>query len=172
SPTSIIALDHELDIIDVKFHCATKPSLFDYPPEQEVKTEEGPALIATAILSTTAQAKRRAQMKEKAQRRESMDIDSTATPTTSKPGASGDKMEVDTKAKPGEEAKDKKEGETPAPGDKEGSTPPADTKKKSEKEKPGYDIENMSRVLPAQLKYISLAKGRYWPVKLVRPGPL
>ncbi|KAI1474162.1 26S proteasome regulatory complex, non-ATPase subcomplex, Rpn2/Psmd1 subunit [Daldinia eschscholtzii] len=172
SPTSIIALDHELDIIDVKFHCATKPSLFDYPPEQEVKTEEGPALIATAILSTTAQAKRRAQMKEKAQRRESMDIDSTATPTTSKPGASGDKMEVDTKAKAGEEAKDKKEGETPAPGDKEGSTPPADTKKKSEKEKPGYDIENMSRVLPAQLKYISLAKGRYWPVKLVRPGPL
>ncbi|OTB17532.1 hypothetical protein K445DRAFT_56855 [Daldinia sp. EC12] len=172
SPTSIIALDHELDIIDVKFHCATKPSLFDYPPEQEVKTEEGPALIATAILSTTAQAKRRAQMKEKAQRRESMDIDSTATPTTSKPGASGDKMEVDTKAKAGEEAKDKKEGETPAPGDKEGSTPPADTKKKSEKEKPGYDIENMSRVLPAQLKYISLAKGRYWPVKLPTGGPI
>ncbi|KAI1800328.1 26S proteasome regulatory complex, non-ATPase subcomplex, Rpn2/Psmd1 subunit [Daldinia bambusicola] len=172
SPTSIIALDHELDIIDVKFHCATKPSLFDYPPEQEVKAEEGPALIATAILSTTAQAKRRAQKKEKAQRRESMDIDSTATPTTSKPSASGDKMEVDTKTKPSEDIKEKKESETPAPGDKEESTPPADTKKKSEKEKPGYDIENMSRVLPAQLKYISLAKGRYWPVKLVRPGPL
>ncbi|KAI1647015.1 26S proteasome regulatory complex, non-ATPase subcomplex, Rpn2/Psmd1 subunit [Daldinia loculata] len=172
SPTSIIALDHELDIIDVKFHCATKPSLFDYPPEQEVKAEEGPAMIATAILSTTAQAKRRAQKKEKAQRRESMDIDSTATPTTSKPGATGDKMEVDTKTKPGEDTKDKKDGDTPAPGDKEGSTPPADIKKKAEKEKPGYDIENMSRVLPAQLKYISLAKGRYWPVKLVRPGPL
>ncbi|KAI0106816.1 26S proteasome regulatory complex, non-ATPase subcomplex, Rpn2/Psmd1 subunit [Daldinia grandis] len=172
SPTSIIALDHELDIIDVKFHCATKPSLFDYPPEQEVKAEEGPAMIATAILSTTAQAKRRAQKKEKAQRRESMDIDSTATPTISKPGATGDKMEVDTKTKPSEDTKDKKEGDTPAPGDKEGSTPPADIKKKAEKEKPGYEIENMSRVLPAQLKYISLAKGRYWPVKLVRPGPL
>ncbi|KAF3065782.1 26S proteasome regulatory subunit rpn2 [Daldinia childiae] len=172
SPTSIIALDHELDIIDVKFHCATKPSLFDYPPEQEVKAEEGPAMIATAILSTTAQAKRRAQKKEKAQRRESMDIDSTATPTTSKPGATGDKMDVDTKTKSGDDTKDKKEGDTPAPGDKEGSTPPADIKKKVEKEKPGYDIENMSRVLPAQLKYISLAKGRYWPVKLVRPGPL
>ncbi|KAI1098391.1 26S proteasome regulatory complex, non-ATPase subcomplex, Rpn2/Psmd1 subunit [Jackrogersella minutella] len=172
SPTSIIALDHDLDIIDVKFHCATKPSLFDYPPEQEVKAEEGPTMIATAILSTTAQAKRRAQKKEKAQRRESMDIDSTTTPTTSKPSASGDKMDVDAKTKSGEDAKDKKESETPAPGDKEPSTPPADIKKKSEKEKPGYDIENMSRVLPAQLKYISLAKGRYWPVKLVRPGPL
>lgn len=172
SPTSIIALDHDLDIIDVKFHCATKPSLFDYPPEQEVKAEEGPAMIATAILSTTAQAKRRAQKKEKAQRGESMDIDSTTTPTTSKPGAGGDKMDVDTKAKSDEDAKDKKEGETPAPGEKESSTPPTDVKKKAEKEKAGYDIENMSRVLPAQLKYISLAKGRYWPVKLVRPGPL
>ncbi|OTB02707.1 hypothetical protein M426DRAFT_322460 [Hypoxylon sp. CI-4A] len=171
SPTSIIALDHDLDIIDVKFHCATKPSLFDYPPEQEVKAEEGPTMIATAILSTTAQAKRRAQKKEKAQRRESMDIDTT-TPTISKPGAGGEKMDVDTKSKSGEDAKDKKEGDTPAPGEKESSTPPTDVKKKSEKEKPGYDIENMSRVLPGQLKYISLAKGRYWPVKLVRPGPL
>lgn len=172
SPTSIIALDHDLDIIDVKFHCATKPSLFDYPPEQEVKAEEGPTMIATAILSTTAQAKRRAQKKEKAQRRESMDIDSTTTPTITKPSASGDKMDVDTKSKSSEDTKDKKEGETPAPGEKESSTPPTDVKKKAEKEKAGYDIENMSRVLPAQLKYISLAKGRYWPVKLVRAGPL
>ncbi|KAI4862690.1 26S proteasome regulatory complex, non-ATPase subcomplex, Rpn2/Psmd1 subunit [Hypoxylon rubiginosum] len=171
SPTSIIALDHDLDIIDVKFHCATKPSLFDYPPEQEVKAEEGPTMIATAILSTTAQAKRRAQKKEKAQRGESMDIDATTTPTTSKPGAGGDKMDID-KTKSEEDSKDKKEGETPAPGEKESSTPPTDIKKKAEKEKPGYEIENMSRVLPAQLKYISLTKGRYWPVKLVRPGPL
>ncbi|KAI1487382.1 26S proteasome regulatory complex, non-ATPase subcomplex, Rpn2/Psmd1 subunit [Biscogniauxia mediterranea] len=169
SPTSIIALDHDLDILDVKFHCATKPSLFDYPPEQEVKTEEGPTMIATAILSTTAQAKRRAQKKERAQRRESMDVDPTSTPTMSKPSAGAEKMDVDDKAKPVE---DKKDEQTPGPGEKETSAPPADGKKKSEKEKPGYDIENMTRVLPSQLKYISLPKGRYWPVKLVRPGPL
>ena len=170
SPTSIIALDHDLDIIDAKFHCATKPSLFDYPPEQEVKLEEGPALIATAILSTTAQAKRRAQKKEKAQRRESMDIDSTTTPTTSKPVAGDDKMEVDEEKKP--ESKDKKEEGGASATDKESPTPPADAKKKAEKEKAGYEIDNMTRVLPVQLKYISLPKGRYWPVKLVRPGPL
>ena len=156
TPTSIIALDHELDIIDTKFHCSTKPSLFDYPPEQEVKTEEGPALIATAILSTTAQAKRRAQKKERAQRRESMDIDPPAKPTT-------EKMDVDDAKKP----EDAKKDEEAVVGDKETSTPPADSKKK-----PGYDIDNMTRVLPAQLKYISPIKGRYWPVKLVRPGPL
>ncbi|KAI0473423.1 26S proteasome regulatory subunit rpn2 [Xylariaceae sp. FL0804] len=171
SPTSIIALDHDLDILDVKFHCATKPSLFDYPPEQEVKTEEGPAVIATAILSTTAQAKRRAQKKERAQRRESMDLDTT-TPTSSKPGAGGEKMDVDEKTKSGDEDRENKGEATPAPGEKESSAPPADAKKKSEKEKPGYEIDNMSRVLPAQLKYISLPKGRYWPVKLVRQGPL
>uniref|UniRef100_L2FL53 26S proteasome regulatory subunit RPN2 n=1 Tax=Colletotrichum fructicola (strain Nara gc5) TaxID=1213859 RepID=L2FL53_COLFN len=160
SPTSIIGLDHELEIPSFKFHCATRPSLFDYPPEQEVKTEEGPTMVATAVLSTTAQAKRRAQKKERAQRRESMDIDSSAKPTVS------DKMEVDEKK---EEAKDKKEGDVT---DKEASAPPADTKKKAEKEKVGYDMENMSRVLPGQLKFISFPAGRYKPVKKPTGGPL
>ncbi|KAI3340107.1 armadillo-type protein [Ustulina deusta] len=173
SPTSIIALDHDLDILDVKFHCATKPSLFDYPPEQEVKTEEGPAMIATAILSTTAQAKRRAQKKEKAdkaQHQKGMDVDPTVTPTISN-AAGGDKMDIDDSTKSSDESKGKKEEHTPAQSEKETSAPP-DAKKKLEKEKPGYEIENMSRVLPGQLKFISLTKGRYWPVKLVRPGPL
>lgn len=162
-PTSVIGLDHELEIPDFKFHCATRLSLFDYPPEQEVKAEEGPALVTAAVLSTTAQAKRRAQKKEKAARRESMDIDST--PTTAKAAApSGDKMDIDDdkSKKPADEPKDKKEGE----GEKEASATP-DPKKKVEKEKIGYEIENMSRVLPGQLKYISFPAGRYKPVKKV-----
>lgn len=154
SPTSIIGLDHDLEMPNFKFHCATRPSLFDYPPEQEVKTEEGPALIATAILSTTAQAKRRAQKKERAQRRESMEID------TAPAKSGGDKMDVD-EDKKADEAKDKKEEQ-----EKEPATS-ADTKKKPEKEKVGYEIENMTRVLPGQLKYISFPAGRYKPVKKV-----
>ncbi|KAK4642596.1 proteasome regulatory particle base subunit [Podospora bellae-mahoneyi] len=165
-PTSIIGLDHDLEIPSFKFHCNTRPSLFDYPPEQEVKTEEGPALIATAILSTTAQAKRRAQKKERAQRRESMDIDTPTLAKTPAPAA-GDKMDVDEdkKAKT-EEPKDKKE-ETGA--EREGSV---DSKKKAEKEKVGYEVENMSRVLPGQFKYISFPTGRYKPVKKPTGGPL
>ncbi|TQV97023.1 26S proteasome regulatory subunit Rpn2 [Cordyceps javanica] len=155
SPTSIIGLDQDLEIPDFKFHCATRQSLFDYPPEQEVKTEEGPALIATAILSTTAQAKRRAQKKERAQRRESMEIDPT-------PSKSGDKMDIDDD-KPKDSVKETKEGE-----EKES----IETKKKPEKEKVGYEIENMSRVLPGQLKYISFPAGRYKPVKKPTGGPL
>ncbi len=155
SPTSIIGLDHDLEIPDFKYHCATRQSLFEYPPEQEVKTEEGPALIATAILSTTAQAKRRAQKKERAQRRESMELDPV-------PSKSGDKMDID-EEKPKDNAKETKDGE-----EKESS----ETKKKPEKEKVGYEIENMSRVLPGQLKYVSFPAGRYKPVKKPTGGPL
>ncbi|KHN95476.1 26S proteasome regulatory complex, non-ATPase subcomplex, Rpn2/Psmd1 subunit [Metarhizium album ARSEF 1941] len=156
SPTAIIGLDHDLEMPDIKFHCATRQSLFDYPPEQEVKVEEGPAMIATAILSTTAQAKRRAQKKERAQRRESMDVDPA-------PAKSGDKMDVDDEKK--EDSKDKKDTD-------DQDIASAETKKKPEKEKVGYDIENMSRVLPGQLKYVSFQAGRYKPVKKPTGGPL
>ncbi|KAK2623570.1 hypothetical protein QTJ16_007124 [Diplocarpon rosae] len=138
TPTSIIGLNQNLDLPAFEFHSATRPSLFDYPPEQEVKTDEAPTLIATAVLSTTAQAKRRAQKKERAQRRD-------------------DKMEVD-------EHKDGKLEEPKDDGEKNAS--PAElAKKKLEKEKVGYELQNMSRVLPAQLKFISFPAGRYKPVK-------
>lgn len=157
TPTSMIGLDHELAIPNFKFHSATRPSLFDYPPEQEVKADEAPTLIATAVLSTTAQAKRRAQKKEKAQRRESMDVDQTpATPKTS--ALADDKMELD------EDAPEK--SDEPKKEDADGDTSAAEVaKKKLEKEKVGYDLDNMSRVLPAQLKFISFPSGRYKPVK-------
>ncbi|KAH8816568.1 putative 26S proteasome regulatory subunit rpn2 [Xylogone sp. PMI_703] len=162
TPTSVIALDHDLEIPSIKFHCATRPSLFDYPPEQEVKADETPTLIATAVLSTTAQAKRRAQKKERAQRRESMDIDPSPTTPKTSAGQAGDKMEVDEEAVKDKEGKEeKKEGE----GEKEQTSGSESSKKKAEKEKVGYDIENMSRVLPAQLKFISFPSGRYKPVK-------
>jgi 26S proteasome regulatory subunit N2 len=165
-PTSIIGLDQDLEIPSLKFGCAARASLYDYPPEQEVKIEEGPTLVTTAILSTTAQAKRRAQKKERAQRRESMDIDQTPTvsKTTSQQPTS-DKMDVDdekkSKVDEATPSKDKKEGE------KEASSAPED-KKKAEKEKFGFEIENMSRVLPGQLKHIFLRAGRYDAVKKVR----
>ncbi|KAI9682093.1 MAG: proteasome regulatory particle base subunit [Caeruleum heppii] len=162
TPTSIIAVDHELDPIKLQFHCATRPSLFDYPPEQEAKTDETPEKVATAVLSTTAQAKRRAQKKEKQQRRESMDID--PAPATPKTANAGDKMETEDEVKA---AAEKGDEEMKEPKDGEKDTPPEGTKKKSEKEreKVGYEIDNMSRVLPGQLKYISFQDERYEPVK-------
>ncbi|KAL2013289.1 hypothetical protein VTN00DRAFT_814 [Thermoascus crustaceus] len=150
TPTALIGVDQKLEVPVFKFHSNTRPSLFDYPPEQQVKAEEAPEKVKTAVLSTTAQAKRRAQRREKQQRRESMDIDQT--PTTPKVSTQlPEKMETDEKAEEAKEA------------EKEGAA--EGQKKKVEKEKVGYELENMSRVLPAQLKYLTFPDPRYEPVK-------
>ncbi|KAL9127651.1 MAG: hypothetical protein Q9217_003519 [Psora testacea] len=174
-PTSVIALDQDMEIPDFKYHSATRPSLFDYPPEQETKTEDAPEKVKTAVLSTTAQAKRRAQKKEKQQRRESMEIDQTPTAPKS---SEGDKMDTDESAVKTEDDKDsakpnsgkpdadKKEGEER----KDATDKLEGLKKKMEREKVGYDIENMSRVVPAQLKFISFPDKRYQPVKKATGG--
>ncbi|XHG00819.1 hypothetical protein AWENTII_004234 [Aspergillus wentii] len=150
APTSVIGVDQKLEVPFFKFHSNTRPSLFDYPPEQQVKAEEAPEKVKTAVLSTTAQAKRRAQRREKQQRRESMDVDQT--PTTPKVSEQlPEKMETDEGAAKEEEAKEGEKGEG--------------QKKKVEREKVGYELENMSRVLPAQLKYLTFPDPRYEPVK-------
>ncbi|KAJ5935264.1 26S proteasome regulatory complex non-ATPase subcomplex Rpn2/Psmd1 subunit [Penicillium verhagenii] len=152
TPTSVIGVDQKLEVPNFKFHSNTRPSLFDYPPEQQVKTEEAPEKVKTAVLSTTAQAKRRAQRREKQARRESMDIDQT--PTTPKVSDQlPEKMETDEGVPKEEEGKDgeKSTGEGP--------------KKKAEREKVGYELDNMSRALPAQLKYLTFPDPRYEPVK-------
>ncbi|RMJ24910.1 26S proteasome regulatory subunit [Aspergillus sp. HF37] len=149
APTALIGVDQKLEVPFFKFHSNTRPSLFDYPPEQQVKPEEAPEKVKTAVLSTTAQAKRRAQRREKQQRRESMDVDQA--PSTPKVSEQPEKMETDEGA-----AKAEEEGKE---AEKEGQ------KKKVEREKVGYELDNMSRVLPAQLKYLTFPDPRYEPVK-------
>lgn len=155
APTAVIGVDQKLEAPKFKFHSNTRPSLFDYPPEQQVKAEEAPEKVKTAVLSTTAQAKRRAQRREKQARRESMDIDQT--PTTPKVSDQlPEKMDVEEgAAAEGEEAKDAEKIAV------EGQ------KKKAEREKVGYELDNLSRVLPAQLKYLTFPDPRYEPVKRV-----
>ena len=158
TPTAVIGLDQELEIPSFKFHSNTRPSMFDYPPDAEVKAEEAPEKIKTAVLSTTAQDKRRRMVKERQKRRESMDVDHT--PATPKPSGDDDKMDVDEDSK--KEDGDKAEG---------AQAVESSSKKKAEKEKVGYELENMSRVLPPQIKYISFPSERYVPVKKVSGIP-
>jgi 26S proteasome regulatory subunit N2 len=91
-------------------------------------------------------------VKERQKRRESMDVDHT--PTTPKPSADDDKMDLDEDSK--KEEAEKAEG-----------VAAESSKKKTEKERVGYELENMSRVLPPQVKYISFPSERYVPVKKV-----
>ena len=159
TPTAIIGVDQDLEVPSFNFHSNTRPSMFDYPPEQEVKTEEAPEKVKTAVLSTTAQAKRRKLAKDRQNRRESMDIDPTPTTPKAEAAESDDKMET-------EDSSVIDTGKLAAEKDKEvgGGT----LKKKVEKEKVGYELENMSRVLPGQIKHISfMPEGRYQPVKKV-----
>ncbi|MCJ1276346.1 proteasome regulatory particle base subunit [Puttea exsequens] len=174
TPTAVIGIDQDLEVPKFNFYSATRPSLFDYPPEQETKQEDAPEKVKTAVLSTTAQAKRRAQKKEKQQQRqESMDIDQTPTATAPKRDAA-DNMETDDdpavkkeSEKNGEKEVDteKNDGEEAKEADK-----PDGLKKKIEKEKVGYSLGNMSRVLPAQLKFISFPDSRYETVKKATGG--
>lgn len=153
-PTTVIGIDHDLEIPNFKLHCAARPSMFDYPPTMEVKTEEAPEKVKAAVLSTTAQTRRRRQAREKQQNQDSMDLDKSVT--TPKP-VEDDKMDTDdVPPKEGAE-KDAAEKDSPA----------KSVKAKLEKEKVGYEIDNMSRVLPSQLRYISFPSGRYSPVKNV-----
>jgi 26S proteasome regulatory subunit N2 len=165
TPTAVIGVDQKLEVPVFKFHCNTRPSLFDYPPVQQTKTDEAPEKVKTAVLSTTAQAKRRAQRKEKQQRRESMDLDQPTPPTPKllTSDKDEDKMDTDEIAVREDDAKESEKKES-TEGEKEGA-PAESLKKKMEKEKVGYEMKNMSRVLPAQLKYLTFTDSRYAPVK-------
>ena len=164
TPTSVIAVDQDMEVPSFKIHSATRPSLFDYPPEQEAKVEDAPEKVKTAVLSTTAQAKRRAQKKEKAAKEGGMDVDQV--PTTPRPSGSDDKMDTD---EPTSKSDEEKKSDTAT---KDGEEKKIEgIKRKMEKEKVGYDLENMSRVLPAQLKFITfLPDSRYEPIKKVSFG--
>lgn len=79
-----------------------------------------------------------------------------STPVTPGPSA----VEIDDKMETEEEGADKKES------DSEKKDGEGEKKKRAEKEKVGYEVVNMARVLPEQLKYISfLSDSRYEPVK-------
>ena len=58
-------------------------------------------------------------------------------------------------------------GEEKKDDEKTDGTASESPKKKVEKEKVGYELENMSRVLPAQVKHISFPGDRFVPVKKV-----
>ncbi|KAH8724021.1 armadillo-type protein [Phaeosphaeriaceae sp. PMI808] len=147
TPTAVICIDQDLDIPSFQFYSSTRPSMFDYPPEAEIKAEEAPEKIKTAVLSTTAQDKRRRMVKERQRRRESMDVEQTPTTPKVSTADDEDRMELD------EDVRDDKERSAES------------SKRKVEKEKVGHYLGNMSRVLPPQVKYISFPEERYVPVK-------
>ncbi|SAM01373.1 hypothetical protein [Absidia glauca] len=137
TPTAIIGLNKNLQTPRFEFVSNAKPSLFAYPPALKPPSATVVEKVATAVLSTTAKAKARAKKSEK--------------------DKSGDQMDVD------------KEPEEPTKTNEEEDTAKEEQRRKANKKKKeeNYDIlENLARVVPAQLKRVTFKDdSRYVPIK-------
>lgn len=150
SPTAIIGVNSELKLPKFEFSSNVKPSIFAYVPEIKAPEKDKVEMVKTAVLSTTAKATARQKEKEKekaiAEGGDAMDTDE---PTGKDASAS---------------ASDKKEGDAEMKVD--GEAEKAEEKKAKEPE-PNYEtLSNLSRVVPAQMPYISFqSSSRFVPVR-------
>ncbi|KAJ1514499.1 proteasome regulatory particle base subunit [Coelomomyces lativittatus] len=154
-PTMLIALDQDLRIPKFEFTSQAKPSLFAYPPLYQAPTQQKVEKMY-AVLSTSAKAKARAKKKNSLVGGESlMDVDSPLiVPSMNSPQTS---TSVDALSPIVSPASDTVTNPTPS------EKPLTKKKEASFENKP-----NLSRVLPAQEKYISFANCPYKPVKSTR----
>lgn len=143
TPTAMIGLNKNLETPRFEFVSNAKASLFAYPPAIKPPSATVVEKVATAVLSTTAKAKARAKKIEK-EKGDQMDIDED------KPSVKeDDSMVVD------EEKKEERKS----------------TQQKKKKEENFEILENMARVVPAQLKHIAFKEdSRYTPVKQENVG--
>lgn len=139
TPTSVIGVTNNLKVPKMKINCHSKEEYFEYPPMTEAQVEKQAEKVATAVLSTTHRARNRAAKKEKAEKEDKMDVDKE------------------------EKIDNKKADETASVVDNEELQSNNYT---SLYAKEPYQIENMSRVLPTQLKYVTFSKSaRFTPIR-------
>ncbi|CAE6513659.1 unnamed protein product [Rhizoctonia solani] len=143
-PTGVIGLTEELKTPSFEFISNARPALFAYPALVKPPTKETVEKVATAVLSTTAKAKARERTKEKekaANEGERMDTDDTPAAA-----AQDEEMKVDEPVP------------TPTP-KRTGPAPTSET------------LQNLSRVTPAQMQYITFpAESRFQPVRPIAKG--
>ncbi|KAG0240325.1 proteasome regulatory particle base subunit [Actinomortierella wolfii] len=146
TPTAIIAVNENLNIPELEFTSNARPSLFAYPPPTKPPQETKVEKVATAVLSTTAKAQAKAR---KAKAEEEKAAGSAGV-------SAGEAMDED---KPATAEATSGEGEQAKEGEGEEN-------KQARKEPEFEKLGNLSRVVPAQLKYISFdLDGRYVPIK-------
>lgn len=143
TPTSIVGVKEDLFVPLFGFHNSAKPRLFAYPPKVEETSEKKPIKVETAVLSTTNRAKTRARKTSKATAKLSED---------SRKDDTDEKMETDDTKKSLSSEESSKEAE-----------------KSVNSSRRSNRLDNMSRVVPAQLKFISFEENsRYVPVRRLR----
>lgn len=166
TPTTIVGVREDLYVPKFDFSCNAKPKLFGYPPKVEEQSEKQPAKVETAILSTTNRAKNRARKSSKAANKLKEDTEEVELKKPEKVKEEDeDKMDIEEDkqkaATPKEEVED-----TEIAIDQEYDQFETELKKQNRKH---YKIDNMSRVVPAQLKYITFeGQNRFIPVRRFR----
>lgn len=152
APTMLIGLNKDLDMpVDYEVLCNAPPSMFAYPITEE-KKDDVKKLVATAVLSTTAKAKSREAKKEarKLGRVTSMDIDA--------PPSSGPSLQKSTSLLSTASYLSIDEVKTDEV-----------IKPKKEKEPSFFTVVSPSRIIPAQVRFVSIKEDqRYLPVSISR----
>lgn len=152
TPTAIIGVNEDLKIPKFEINCHCKSTLFDYPPKFKKAEQEVYEKVSTAVLSTTARVKARAKKNQKKDVEMETEEDKEKEKEKEKEIIKEEAAKKETKeeTKEGEKAEAEEDGED-------------DEMKYS---KTPYKLENLTRVVPAQLKYISFNKEeRFVPVR-------
>ncbi|KAF8005345.1 hypothetical protein HF325_000802 [Metschnikowia pulcherrima] len=161
TPTAIIGVNEDLKVPKFELNVHSKPEYFGYPPKIEEEKEKQPDKVAKAVLSTTAKAKARAKVqqakkKEEGQEDDQMDVDDSAK----------DKLKGDSDSKSEEPKKEDAKSEQ--------DDSAANSESKYEQValryvKTPYQINNLSRVLPAQAGFVSFSKDeRFSPIRKIK----
>lgn len=145
TPTTIVGVrSSDLAIPKFSFKCNTKEGIFAYPPMFEEEVDKNIEKFTAAVLSTTAKAKARAK---KGKRGETEKL---------KQKEEEKKQEQEHELEQEQQAKKREEHLS-------------EDDYKIKYTSNGYDVENLSRVLPQQLKFISFAKdSRFVPIRKFR----
>ncbi|ODQ67787.1 26S proteasome regulatory complex, non-ATPase subcomplex, Rpn2/Psmd1 subunit [Nadsonia fulvescens var. elongata DSM 6958] len=159
TPTSIIAIQDDLRVPQIQLNCYGKSTSFEYPPKVIEQVSKAPEKLETAVLSTTNKAKARAKKNEKEKQQkekednedENMNIDSKIVEEKKEENSntSGSDTVVPTTTSRSSDAT---------------STATLATKTTTPK---SFKVDNMTRVLPNQIKYISFPKdssSKYLPI--------
>lgn len=162
TPTTIVGVREDLYVPKFDFSCNSKPKHFGYPPKVEEQSEKQPVKVETAILSTTNRAKNRARKSSKAVNKLKEDTEEAETKKPEQVKEEDeDKMDIEEDKPAKEDAEDAEIAVDQAFDQFETELKKQDRKK--------YKVDNMSRVVPAQLKYITFeGQNRFVPVRRFR----
>lgn len=162
TPTAVIGVNKDLKLPKFEFTSNIRPSIFAYVPEIKAPEKNAPELVKTAVLSTTAKASARQREKEK----EKASADGDHSMETDEPGRA--KGEEDGADAASSEKKDDADMATDGEPGAAATTSTGGTKKKAKAatETNFESLPNLSRVVPAQVPYISFpSSSRYAPVR-------